>query len=96
MNDRKIDKRVIDWCMEKDLIVQDKKDSVVFKWKDMKGNIIGADRQGTQPMDHKKQHTFKQIVSNSTETGGFTIDVGKTMIKSLSLKALLISFPTGP
>ncbi|SDJ00472.1 DUF3991 and TOPRIM domain-containing protein [Alteribacillus bidgolensis] len=81
VNDRKIDQRVVNWCIEKDLIVQDKKANVVFKWKDMKGNIIGADRQGTQSMDNKKQHTFKQIVPNSAETGGFMIDVGKNIDK---------------
>lgn len=73
---RKIDSRVVDWCIKKDLLVQDKKDNAVFKWKDLDGNIVGGDRQGTREMDNKRG-TFKQIMPNSKEDGGFTIDVGK-------------------
>ncbi|WP_332698459.1 toprim domain-containing protein [Halalkalibacter lacteus] len=76
VNERKIDSRVIDWCMKKDLLVQDKKDNVVFKWKNAQGEVIGADRQGTKTIDTKRG-TFKQVMSNSKKDGGFTIDVGK-------------------
>jgi len=40
---------LVDWLIKKDLIVQDKKKNVVFKWRENggKGEIVGADRQGT-------------------------------------------------
>ncbi|MYL43956.1 toprim domain-containing protein [Virgibacillus salexigens] len=76
VNERKIDSRVVDWCIKKELLVQDKKANAVFKWKDNKGKTIGADRQGTQFINNKRG-TFKQIIPNSKEDGGFSIDVGK-------------------
>lgn len=76
VGERKIDKRVIDWCIQKDLLVQDKRNNAVFKWKDNKGKVIGGDRQGTEKIDTKRG-TFKQIIPNSKSTGAFTIDVGK-------------------
>jgi len=76
INERKIDSRVVDWCIRKDLLAQDKKQNVVFKWKDSKGDVVGADRQGTVYIGTKRG-TFKQIMRNSKEDGGFTIDVGQ-------------------
>ncbi|WP_232725703.1 toprim domain-containing protein [Bacillus sp. FJAT-44742] len=76
IQERKIDHRVVDWCLEKDLIAQDKKDNAVFKWKNNHGTVVGADRQGTQPMKDKESY-FKGMVAKSLEDGGFTIDVGK-------------------
>ncbi|MYL22027.1 DUF3991 domain-containing protein [Halobacillus litoralis] len=75
-NERGIDGRVVDWCIKKDLLVQDKKENAVFKWKNSSGKIIGADRQGTKHIDSKRG-TFKQIMPNSAEDKGFTIDVGR-------------------
>jgi|SRR5699024_8723245 len=78
--ERKIDPRVVDWCIKKDLLVQDKKENAVFKWKNSKGEIIGGDRQGTRKMDNKRG-TFKGIIPNSKSDGGFTIDVGNKLDK---------------
>lgn len=75
-NERKLDNRVVEWCIDKDLLVQDKKQNAVFKWKDNKGHIIGGDRQGTKPLDNKRG-TFKNIMPSSKDDGGFTINVGK-------------------
>lgn len=75
VNDRKIDPRVVDWCIKKDLLAQDRKDNAVFKWKDREGEVVGADRQGTQKMENGGY--FKGMVAKSKEDGGFTIDVGK-------------------
>ncbi|GEK59419.1 hypothetical protein CHL76_12065 [Marinococcus halophilus] len=79
VNDRKVDERVVDWCLNKDLIVQDRKDNCVMKWKDREGETIGADRQGTQPMEDGKH--FKGVVKSSAEDGGFAINVGKNIDK---------------
>lgn len=78
VNERKIDARIIDWLIRKDLLVQDKKENAVFKWRDYggTGGIVGADRQGTRKMENKKG-TFKQIMPNSKEHSGFTIDIGQ-------------------
>ncbi|MFS0604948.1 DUF3991 and TOPRIM domain-containing protein [Peribacillus frigoritolerans] len=77
VSERKIDPRVVDWLFKKDLLVQDKKNNAVFKWRDKggKGDVVGADRQGTTRMENKKG-TFKQIMPNGKEHSGFTIDVG--------------------
>ncbi|NJP38992.1 DUF3991 and toprim domain-containing protein [Alkalicoccus luteus] len=75
VNERKIDPRVVEWCIKKDLLVQDRKGNAVFKWKDQEGKVNGADRQGTAPMDNGGY--FKGMVAKSKEDGGFTIDVGK-------------------
>lgn len=79
VNERKIDSRVVDWCIKKDLIVQDRKDNVVFKWKDKEGEVVGADRQGTKQLDNGGY--FKGMIANSKDTGGFSIDVGKNPSK---------------
>lgn len=76
INERKIDNRVVDWCINKDFLVQDKKQNAVFKWKNSEGKITGGDRQGTKHIDNKRG-TFKQILPQSKENGGFRIDVGK-------------------
>lgn len=73
--ERKIDSRVFDWCVNKDLLVQDMKKNAVFKWKDRQGNVVGADRQGTVKIDTKRG-TYKNIVPSSQPDGGFTINVG--------------------
>ncbi|WHY71257.1 toprim domain-containing protein [Fictibacillus enclensis] len=75
---RKIDPRIVDWLFKKDLLAQDKKQNAVFKWRENggKGKIVGADRQGTIKMQNKRG-TFKQIMPNGKEHGGFTIDVGR-------------------
>ncbi|MGG3801203.1 toprim domain-containing protein [Metabacillus fastidiosus] len=77
-NERKIDPRLVNWLIKKDLIAQDQKNNVVFKWRDQggKGEIVGAERQGTIKTDNKRG-SFKQILANGKEHSGFTVDVGK-------------------
>ncbi|BCC15071.1 hypothetical protein BC30048_p2084 (plasmid) [Bacillus cereus] len=79
VNERKIDERLVNWLIKKDLLVQDKRNNVVYKWKEQggKGKIIGMSRQGTVKMDNKRG-SFKQIVPNYEKiNAGFTVDVGK-------------------
>lgn len=78
VNERKIDKRIVDWLFKKDLLVQDKKNNAVFKWRDDggKGKVVGANRQGTVRMENKRG-TFKQILPNGKLDSGFTLDIGK-------------------
>ncbi|MES1051406.1 DUF3991 domain-containing protein [Bacillus thuringiensis] len=79
VDERKIDERLVNWLINKDLIVQDKRNNVVYKWKDQggKGQIIGMSRQGTVKMDNKRG-SFKQIVPNYEKIhAGFTVDVGE-------------------
>lgn len=77
VNEREIDSRVVDWLLRKDLIAQDKRNNIVFKWKDNgnDGEVIGYDLQGTVKMKNK-HGTFKHICPESKDHRGFTIDVG--------------------
>ncbi|WP_404315650.1 toprim domain-containing protein [Bacillus lumedeiriae] len=77
-NDCKIDSHLVNWLILKDLIAQDQKKNVVFKWREKggKGKIIGAERQGTIKIDNKRV-SFKQILKNGKEQSGFTADVGR-------------------
>ncbi|WP_040365635.1 DUF3991 and toprim domain-containing protein [Priestia filamentosa] len=78
IQERKIDPRLVQWLLQKDLIAQDKRNNIVFKWREQggKGNIIGADRQGTIKMDHGRG-SFKQVLPDAKKDAGFTVDVGK-------------------
>jgi hypothetical protein len=78
IGERKVDNRLVDWLIKRDLLVQDKKKNAVFKWRENggKGEVVGADRQGTVKMDNKRG-TFKQIMANGKENSGFTVDIGK-------------------
>lgn len=73
--ERLIDHRIVAALIKKDLLAEDKLKNGVFKWKDSDGKIIGGDRQGTVKMDNKRG-TFKQIMANSKEDGGFRLDIG--------------------
>ncbi|PEI89835.1 hypothetical protein CN679_19575 [Bacillus pseudomycoides] len=79
IGERKIDPRLVNWLIKKDLIAQDKRNNVVFKWREEggKGKVIGMNRQGTVKMENKRG-SFKQIVPNYEKIhAGFTVDVGK-------------------
>ncbi|WP_342046378.1 DUF3991 and TOPRIM domain-containing protein [Bacillus sp. OTU530] len=78
VHERKIDSRIVDWLIRKDLIAQDQKNNVVFKWRENggKGQIVGAERQGTVKIANKRG-SFKQILSNSKKHVGFTVDIGR-------------------
>ncbi|MFC7322392.1 toprim domain-containing protein [Halobacillus campisalis] len=72
-NERKIHPKIVNWLESKDLIAQDRRGNVVFKW-NQQGEIVGADRQGTSPM--KDGRMFKGIDRNSHGSAGFSIDIG--------------------
>ncbi|MCU7746625.1 DUF3991 and toprim domain-containing protein [Priestia megaterium] len=78
MRERHIDPRLVHWLFQKDLIAQDKRNNVVFKWREQggKGKVIGADRQGTMKMTNKRG-SFKQVLPNDNPHTGFSVDVGK-------------------
>ena len=78
IRERHIDPRLVHWLFQKDLIAQDKRNNVVFKWREQggKGKVIGADRQGTVPMKNKRG-SFKQVLPNGNPHTGFSVDVGK-------------------
>lgn len=75
VNVRMIDKRIVDSLIKNDYLAEDKLKNCVFKWKDSEGKIVGADRQGTVPINNNRGY-FKQVVANSKEDGGFRVDVG--------------------
>lgn len=74
--ERMIDPRIVAALIKKDLLAEDKLKNGVFKWKDSEGKIVGGDRQGTVKMDNKRG-SFKQIMANSKEDGGFHLDIGE-------------------
>ncbi|MCT9852020.1 DUF3991 and toprim domain-containing protein [Priestia megaterium] len=78
IKERHIDPRLVHWLFQKDLMAQDKRNNVVFKWREQggKGKVIGADRQGTVPMKNKRG-SFKQVLPNDNPHTGFSVDVGK-------------------
>ncbi|WP_180896646.1 DUF3991 and TOPRIM domain-containing protein [Priestia megaterium] len=78
IKERHIDPRLVHWLFQKDLIAQDTRNNVVFKWREQggKGKVIGADRQGTVPMKNKRG-SFKQVLPNDNPHTGFSVDVGK-------------------
>ncbi|QQK77824.1 toprim domain-containing protein [Salicibibacter cibarius] len=73
--DRNIHPKVVDWLERKDYLAQDKRGNVVYKWK-QQGEVIGAERQGTQPTA-RNGDWFKGIDKNSQGNAGFTFDIGK-------------------
>ena len=73
--ERLLDEKIVLALKKHNLIAEDRMKNIIFKWKDREGNIVGADRQGTQKMDSKRG-TFKGIIENSTPTGTFKFDVG--------------------
>lgn len=75
-NIRYIDPKIVLALKKHDLIAEDKLKNIVFKWRDKDGNIVGADKQGTIPIKNNKRGYFKQIMANSKEDGGFTLDIG--------------------
>jgi hypothetical protein len=76
VNERKLDPLIVAALIKKDLLTEDKLKNGVFKWKDSEGKIVGGDRQGTVKMDNKRG-SFKQILANSKEDGGFRLDIGE-------------------
>lgn len=73
---RKIDPKIVLALQKHDLIAEDKLKNIVFKWRDKDGNIVGADKQGTQKIESTRGY-FKQIMANSKGDSGFTVDIGQ-------------------
>lgn len=57
------------------LLAEDTMKNAIFKWVNENGEIVGADRQGTVKINTERG-TFKGIVANSKEDGGFQLDIG--------------------
>lgn len=76
VNERVLDEKTVEALIKRDLVAEDKLKNCVFKWKDSDGRIVGGDRQGTVKMENKRG-SFKQIMANSKEDGGFRLDIGK-------------------
>lgn len=77
INERKIDKHVVDVFVRKGLIRQDKRKNILFIWKDQKGQIKGCSEQGTIHTNKLKRGYWKKIQANSTEGYGFNYLQGK-------------------
>ena len=77
IRERKIDLGLVNWLLQKDLIAQDKRNNMVFKWREhgVKGKVVGAGRQGTAPIKNKRG-SFKQVLPNDNPHTGFSVDVG--------------------
>ncbi|WP_298830053.1 DUF3991 and TOPRIM domain-containing protein [uncultured Planococcus sp.] len=75
INERKLDPKIVAALIRNDLLAEDKLKNGIFKWKDSAGKIVGGDRQGTVKMANKRG-SFKQIMANSKEDGGFRVDIG--------------------
>ncbi|MBM0067946.1 DUF3991 and toprim domain-containing protein [Alkalicoccobacillus gibsonii] len=75
MEERKIHPKVVQWALKNEYIVQDQKKNIVFPWKNEKGEIVGANRQGTVDMGNGRR--FKGVDKHSQQPGGFHFDVGK-------------------
>ncbi|ANU28567.1 DUF3991 and TOPRIM domain-containing protein [Planococcus versutus] len=73
--ERKLNPKIVAALVRKGLLAEDKLKNGIFKWKDSAGKIVGGDRQGTVKMDNKRG-SFKQIMANSKEDGGFRLDIG--------------------
>ncbi|KIO69302.1 hypothetical protein B4065_1475 [Caldibacillus thermoamylovorans] len=76
VNERYIDKDLVDSLHNKGLIKQDKHNNVLFLWKDYE-NIMGCSEQGTINTNKYKHSTWKKIQKNSTEKYGFNFMTGQ-------------------
>lgn len=72
-DERKVHPKVVNWLVKHDLIAQDQKKNIVFKWR-KDGEIVGADRQGTIDMGNGRR--FKGVDKHSQEHQGFHFDIG--------------------
>lgn len=64
---RKLDFDVVNIFVKNKLIRQDSKNNVIFLYKDMQGEVVGAEQVGTYT-----DKRFKGIIKNSDERYGFT------------------------
>lgn len=75
VEERHLDPKIVKALEKNGLIAEDKMKNIIFKWTTKDGGIVGGDRQGTVPIDSKRGY-FKNIMANSKEDGGFSLDVG--------------------
>ncbi|GED65627.1 DUF3991 and TOPRIM domain-containing protein [Lysinibacillus fusiformis] len=75
VEERMLDTKIVSALEKHGLIAEDKMRNAIFKWVNKNGEIEGADRQGTMRIDTKRG-TFKGIMANSKEDGGFQLDIG--------------------
>lgn len=78
INERKIDKQIVDELHNQSLIKQDKHNNVLFIWKDHEHNLImGCTEQGVIQSEKYKRGTWKSIQKNSTVNYGFNVLYGE-------------------
>lgn len=78
VNERKLHPKFVDILRKNDLIAQDNRNNVVFKWW-QGGKIVGATLQGTYKNYDKfqKRGTFKLVAENSKENVGWNFTKGQ-------------------
>lgn len=76
VNERKIDAGIVDDLNEKGLIKQDKRNNVLFLWKDY-DLVMGANEQGTIRSDKFQRGSWKSTQKNSTSNCGFNVTYGE-------------------
>lgn len=88
VNERRLDAHFVDNLLKKGIVAQGSRyrendimqpNSVIFPWRSVSGEIVGADRQGTQKdfVHHQKRGTTKQVIAGSDTSTGFNLSFGK-------------------
>ena len=88
VNERRLNAHFVDNLLKKGIMAQGSRyrendvmqpNSVIFPWRSVSGEIVGADRQGTQNdfVHHEKRGTTKQVIAGSDTTTGFNMSFGK-------------------
>ncbi|CUW11363.1 toprim domain-containing protein [Leuconostoc gasicomitatum] len=94
VNDRQLNKNFVNNLFKQGLIAQGSRyrendvmqpNSVIFPWRNVSGEVVGGDRQGTQKdfVHHKKRGTTKQVLGGSDTSTGFNLAFGtgdKTLV----------------
>ncbi|MCY8737580.1 DUF3991 domain-containing protein [Bacillus haynesii] len=83
VHERKIDADLVNMLIQRDYIKEDKYKNVVFKWRDAKGKLIGANLQGTReiPLDKRiredRAYFKKELPTTKKATfTGFSLTLG--------------------
>lgn len=94
VNTRKIDAQIVDNLHKQGLIKQDKKNNVLFLWKEHE-HIMGCSEQGTVHSDNFKRGSWKSIQKNSTANYGFNVLYGQPKhLKFFESSIDLLSYAT--
>lgn len=75
INTRGIDPEIVDNLHQKGLLKQDKRNNVLFLWKDYE-RVMGCSEQGTYHTDRFKRGSWKSVQKNSTADYGFNVKYG--------------------